>query len=152
MTMVAQVVQHLIPGGIETMALDLAAFCEEHENTIIISLEGNRRSAIRNWPRLQAVANKLIFLDKKPGLDPLLIIRLRGLFKRLGVDVVHTHHIGPLLYAGTAARLAGIKGLIHTEHDAWHLKDPRRRKLQRSIIRLTRPSRRAQARPCRADG
>ena len=140
MKMVAQVVHHLIPGGIETMALDLAAFCEENENTIIISLEGNRQSAISNWPRLQAVADKLIFLDKKPGLDLLLIIRLRGLFKRLGIDVVHTHHIGPLLYAGTAARLAGIKCLIHTEHDAWHLNDPRRRQLQRSIIRLTRPS------------
>ena len=33
MKMVAQVVQHLIPGGIETMALDLAAFCEDHEET-----------------------------------------------------------------------------------------------------------------------
>ena len=66
MTMVAQVVQHLIPGGIETMALDLAAFCEENENTIIISLEGDRQSAIRNWPRLQAVANKLIFLPRLP--------------------------------------------------------------------------------------
>ena len=138
--MVAQVVQHLIPGGIETMALDLAAFCEAQERTVIISLEGDRQSAIGNWPRLQAVADKLIFLDKAPGLNPSLILRLRSLFKQLGVDVVHTHHIGPLVYAGTAARLAGIKRLIHTEHDAWHLNDPRRRRLQRSIIRLTRPS------------
>lgn len=140
MTTVVQVVQHLIPGGIETMALDLTAFCEAHEKTIIISLEGNHLSAVSNWPRLQAVADQLIFLDKKPGLRPSLILRLCRLFKRLGVDVVHTHHIGPLLYAGTAARLAGINCLIHTEHDAWHLNEPRRRKLQRWVNRLTRPS------------
>ena len=139
MTTVVQVVQHLIPGGIETMALDLAAFCEDHENTIIISLEGDQLSAVRDWPRLQAVADKLIFLDKKPGLNPSLILRLRRLFKQMGVDVVHTHHIGPLLYAGTAARLAGVKCLVHTEHDAWHLNDSRRRKLQSRVIGLTRP-------------
>ncbi len=139
MTTVVQVVQHLIPGGIETMALDLTAFAEDHEKTIIISLEGDRKSAISNWPRLQPVAHKLIFMDKQPGLTPLLILRLSRLFKQLGVDVVHTHHIGPLLYAGVAARLAGIKCLIHTEHDAWHLNDPWRCKLQRWVNRLTRP-------------
>jgi len=54
-------------------------------------------------------------------------------------NVVHTHHIGPLLYAGIAARLSGVKHLIHTEHDAWHLNNSRRCKLQRWAIRLTRP-------------
>jgi len=139
MTTIVQVVQHLLPGGIETMALDLAAFDEDHEKTIIISLEGNHDSAVSNWPHLQSVAHRLIFLDKQPGLTPLLVLRLIHLFKQLQVDVVHTHHIGPLLYAGTAARLTGIKCLIHTEHDAWHLKDPQRCKLQRWINRLTRP-------------
>jgi len=136
---VIQVVQHMRPGGIETMALDLAEFCEQHERTFIISLEGDIKSAIHHWPRLTPVADRLIFLDKKPGLAPALILRLSQLFKTLKARVVHTHHIGPLLYAGMAARLAGVKCLIHTEHDAWHLNDLRRRNLQRWAVRLIQP-------------
>jgi len=139
MKTVIQVVQHMRPGGIETMALDLAGFCEQHERTRIISLEGNIESALKHWPRLEAMTDKLIFLDKKPGFRPSLIYQLGHLIKKLKADVVHTHHIGPLLYAGIAARLAGVTCLIHTEHDAWHLNNPRRRKLQRQAIRLIRP-------------
>jgi len=61
------------------------------------------------------------------------------MLKQLGADAVHTHHIGPLLYAGLAARMAGVKSLIHTEHDAWHLNNPRRRNLQRRILKLLKP-------------
>ena len=139
MTTVVQVVQHMRPGGIETMALDFINFCEENEKTVIISLEGDIKSAIQHWPRLKPVSDKLIFLDKKPGLKLSLIYQLSRLLKNMEANVVHTHHIGPLLYAGIAARLSGVKHLIHTEHDAWHLNNPRRCKLQRWTIRLTRP-------------
>ena len=139
MNTIIQVVQHMRPGGIETMALDLASFCEQHEKTLIISLEGDLKSAIKHWPRLKPFADRLIFLDKKSGLKPSLIFHLSHLFKELEADVVHTHHIGPLLYAGMAARLAGVKNLIHTEHDAWHLNNPRRCNLQRWAIRLIQP-------------
>jgi len=140
MSTVVQVVQHMRPGGIETMALDLSAFSKKYEKTIIISLEGSRESSIKSWPRLKGIADNIIFLDKKPGLQPSLIFHLTRLFKQLKVDTVHSHHIGPLLYAGIAARLAGSKCLIHTEHDAWHLNNPRRRRLQQFIIKLTRPT------------
>lgn len=139
MNTVIQVVQHLRPGGIETMVLDLLSFCEQGNRTFIVSLEGTKHSAINHWPKLQPVADKLVFLGKKPGLAPSLILSMSKLFKRLEADVVHTHHIGPLLYAGVAARLAGVRQLIHTEHDAWHLDDPRRRILERVAIRLARP-------------
>ncbi len=139
MSTIAQIVQHLRPGGIETMALDLMAFCEKNDKTIIISLEGDKKSAINNWPRLQKIAEKIIFLDKEPGLKPLLILNLIKIFKKYNVDTVHTHHIGPLVYAGIATRLCKIKHLIHTEHDAWHLNDLWRRSLQRGIIYLTQP-------------
>ncbi len=139
MKRVIQVVQHLSPGGIETMVLDLASHAERQETTLILSLEGEKESSIAAWPRLVPYANQLIFLDKKPGLRPALILALGRLFKDLDADVVHTHHIGPLLYAGLAARLAGVPKLIHTEHDAWHLNDPRRCALQRAAIFLTRP-------------
>lgn len=140
MKTVIQIVQHLRPGGIETMALDLMKFCEQHENALIISLEGQRDAAIRQWPRLRAFDHQLIFLDKKPGIHPLLVLTLRRLFKQLKADVIHSHHIGPLLYGGIAARLAGVRCLLHTEHDAWHLNSPRRCTLLRRLVALLRPS------------
>jgi glycosyltransferase involved in cell wall biosynthesis len=52
---------------------------------------------------------------------------------------VHTHHIGPLLYAGPAARLAGVGRRVHTEHDAWHLRDPKRRRVAQAAILAASP-------------
>jgi len=140
MSTVVQVVQHMRPGGIETMALDLSAFSQPHEKSIIVSLEGDRESAMQNWPRLKDVEDKIFFLNKKPGLQPLLIFRLVGIFIKHKAHAIHTHHIGPLLYAGLAARIARIKHLIHTEHDAWHLNNLRRRKLQKRLISIIRPT------------
>jgi len=140
MNTVIQLVQHLRPGGIETMALDLASFASSSDTTYIVSLEGEHDSALAAWPRLAAHAERLYFMHKRAGWQPALIRRLRGLFQHLQADAVHTHHIGPLLYGGLAARLAGIRHLTHTEHDAWHLDAPRRRWLQRAAIALTRPT------------
>ncbi len=141
MKTIIQVVQHLRPGGIETMVLDLAAFSAENEQTFIVSLEGDSETAIAAWPRLRPFAEKIIFLEKRLGWQPALVFKVRRLLKRLNADVVHTHHIGPLIYAGIAARFSRQPPcLIHTEHDAWHLNDPRRRYLQRNIIRLVKPT------------
>lgn len=134
-----QVVQHLRPGGIETMALDLLTHCGADEAGYILSLEGNRDEALTRWPRLVPVAGKLIFLDKPAGFRPGVILRLARMFWEMKVHCVHSHHIGPLLYAGIAARLAGVPYRIHTEHDAWHLNDEKRRNLQRKVLWLARP-------------
>lgn len=139
MKTVIQVVQHLLPGGIETLSLDLAKFTPPNETIYIVSLEGDLSSALRAWPRLRAYKKQLIFMNKPPGLTFALVKSLTHLFKRLNAKAVHTHHIGPLLYAGSAARLAGIKHLIHTEHDVWHLSNNKRRFLQRNVIKLLKP-------------
>lgn len=139
MNTVIQVVQHLRPGGIETLALDLGCFTEADEKVIIVSLEGDIETALAQWPRLKPFRKQLIFLNKQPGLKPALVTKLTGIIKKTTAQAVHTHHIGPLLYAGLAARLAGVKHLIHTEHDAWHLTVYKRRLLQRWAIRLLRP-------------
>lgn len=136
---VVHVVQHLQPGGLEVMALELARVQSEQCSTVIVSLEGSSQEAIAAWPRLADHQHRLVFLNKKPGLDVGLVGRLVQLFRRLRPDAVHTHHIGPLLYAGTAARIAGVKRRIHTEHDAWHLSDPRRRLVARLAMAAANP-------------
>jgi glycosyltransferase involved in cell wall biosynthesis len=140
MKTIIQVVQHLRPGGIETLSLDLLSFCQANEHMLIISLEGDINSALKAWPRLSAYKNQLIFMDKSTGLQPKLVYQLVKLFKSLNADTIHSHHIGPLLYAGLAARLAGIKHFIHTEHDAWHLNDNKRKTIQKFAISALQPT------------
>lgn len=136
---ILQVVQHLQPGGIETMALDLMIKADPTTEVHIVSLEGERNISLKKWPRLQAVKSNLHFIEKSPGLDVSALMGLIKLIDELEIDVVHTHHIGPLIYGGAAARIAGVNRLIHTEHDAWHLSHKKRRLIQALIARLIRP-------------
>jgi glycosyltransferase involved in cell wall biosynthesis len=129
---VIHVVQHLSPGGLEVMALELARAQQAlGHKSFVLSLEGSLEEALGQWPRLATQREQLLFMGKRPGLDAALVPRLVALFRRLRPACVHTHHVGPMLYAGTAARLARVKARLHTEHDAWHLADAGRRRLVR---------------------
>jgi len=136
---VIQVVQRLQPGGIETLVLDLASLTSQKHKVFIISLEGNKNQSLANWPRLDSFSKQLIFLNKKPGWRLKSLTNLIKIYQDLNPDVVHTHHIGPLIYGGLAARMTGIQCLVHTEHDAWHLKNFKRRILQRLAFNFTNP-------------
>jgi glycosyltransferase involved in cell wall biosynthesis len=137
---IIHIVQHLAPGGIETLALSLLQFARPGDRVWIISLEGDRQTALNKWPRLKDHRGRILFLGKNPGLRPGLIIALFRLFKVIRPDVVHTHHIGPLFYAGFAARIAGVPIRIHTEHDAWHLEKTKRKTLQRWVLKVVQPT------------
>ena len=50
---IAQIVQHLAPGGIETMVLDLQSQASDAEQVYIISLEGDYAEAVSHWPRIE---------------------------------------------------------------------------------------------------
>ncbi len=136
---IIHVVQHLSPGGLEVMALELARAQRARHPTLVVSLEGSFPAAAAQWPRLLPLRDGLHFMGKRPGLDALLIPRLIALFRRLRPVCVHTHHAGPLLYAGPAARAAGVRRRIHTEHDAWHLQNARRRRVVSFALWVTRP-------------
>jgi len=136
---IVHVVQHLRPGGLEVMALELARAQAARHPTLLVSLDGDAETTLAAWPRLRSQRDQLIFLGKKPGLDPMLPVRLFSLFRRLKPCGVHTHHIGPLLYAGPAARAAGVPIRVHTEHDAWHLQNARRRRIAQLALAATNP-------------
>lgn len=132
-----QIVQHLRPGGIETLSLE---FCQQSQTKVyLISLEGTKKQALKDWPRLIPFADQLFFLNKAPGFSLKCLWRLMSLLRHLKPDMVHTHHIGPLLYGGLATRLSGLAKLVHTEHDAWHLDLPRHKTIVGSCLRLLKP-------------
>ena len=144
MEKIFHVVQHLQPGGLEVLAVELSRLQnnQDFQNHFfqvgIISLQGDKEEALSRWERLQSIKEELVFFGKKPGISIKLIKELYGFFKKEKVSCINTHHIGPLLYAGIAGRLAGIK-VVHTEHDAWHLQNAKRRFLMKILLRFIKP-------------
>ncbi len=136
--MIVHVVQHLVPGGLEVMCLELARAQGRRHAVMVVSLEGDAASAKAAWPRLAREGTPIEFMGKRPGLDIGLVWRLVRLFRRVGAVGVHTHHIGPLLYAGAAAAICNLRR-IHTEHDAWHLQNAKRRRLAQIAMKIARP-------------
>ncbi|HDM8053040.1 glycosyltransferase [Vibrio harveyi] len=136
---IVHVVQHLAPGGLETLVLEMLRFAKAEDSVFVVSLEGNKTVALRHWSKLLDYRDQLCFLDKAPGFSLTTLRTLKHILKRLNANVVHTHHIGPLLYGGIATRLLGIKTLIHTEHDAWHLNNQKAARLQTVLLKSLRP-------------
>jgi len=138
---VVQVVQHLRAGGIECLVLEMmrSSLRSNDEDMHIISLEGSMDEALSKWPRLLPYKKKLHFINKKPGLSFTCLLKLKKLLKNLNTNVVHSHHIGPLIYGGLAAKLSNIQCRIHTEHDAWHMADHKRRRLESMLLKWVRP-------------
>lgn len=132
------IVQRLAPGGIETLVLDLAR--DTHSRIGILSLEGSRGDLIRAWPALAPVADRIEAFDAGAGLKPALVARLMQTLRRIGPRAVVLHHVGPLIYGGLAARLAGVPRIVHVEHDVWHYgQNARRTSLTALIERLVKP-------------
>jgi glycosyltransferase involved in cell wall biosynthesis len=137
---IVHVVQHLRPGGIESLVLDLLHYAASNQRVFVISIEGERQQAISDWPRLTPYAEQLIFLTKPKGISYQTLKDLHHQLVSLNADVVHTHHLGPLLYGGLAAKLANTSRCIHTEHDVWHLDNLKHRWLERWALSIVKPT------------
>jgi glycosyltransferase involved in cell wall biosynthesis len=134
---IVHVVQHLKPGGIECFALEFQRAAQSVFDVHIISLENKQ---VKNyWTNLHEFKNFIHMLDKKPGWQANIFVQLKAIFEKIKPLYVHTHHIGPLIYGGVAAKLAGINHIIHTEHDAWHLDNAKQRLLQKLALTLIKP-------------
>jgi glycosyltransferase involved in cell wall biosynthesis len=114
---VTHVVLSLECGGLERMVLSLvragrargqevSAVCLEQPGTLAAQVE--------------AAGARVLCAEKRPGLRPGTAGRLAAMFEDLRPDVIHTHQIGALLYAGNAAGRVGVP-VVHTEHGN-HLK------------------------------
>lgn len=131
------VVQRMTPGGIELMVRDLAS--QLPGDNRIFSLDGTRKQILNTWPEMEPYAKQIRGFSKKPGINPWLLMNLRSTFKQLKPHAVITHHVGPLIYGGLAARLAQVPVIAHVEHDVWHYAHPRRRLLTQAVCSLVRP-------------
>ncbi|QTL05146.1 glycosyltransferase [Aquabacter sp. L1I39] len=130
-----QIVQRLSPGGIETLSLDLASRLPGVNP--VLSLDWSTAQIRAHWPATASFSVE--GLEKPAGLQPAFVLRLARRLRALKPRAVVTHHIGPLLYGGLAARLAGVPVVAYVEHDVWHYGAPRRRQMARVLSALVRP-------------
>jgi glycosyltransferase involved in cell wall biosynthesis len=107
------VVLSLDVGGLERIVLGLVREGRKLGQKIsVICLTA--RGALAS--EAEALGARVICVDKPPGLRPSVIPKLKLLLDELSPDVVHTHQIGALFYAGPAARSAGTPVIVHSEH------------------------------------
>ncbi len=134
---IIQIVQHMAPGGIESLARDLVLHLPG--DNLLYSLEGETDDLLRSWSGIGAAADRLNGFGKRAGIVPRLVFRLAEELRRVKPTAVFTHHVGPLLYGGLAARLARVPVVVHVEHDVWHLQNTRRRSLVAGALHLVKP-------------
>jgi glycosyltransferase involved in cell wall biosynthesis len=134
---IVHVVQHLKPGGIESFALEFQRAAQPHFDVHIISLENQNVQCY--WNNIDGFKEFIHVLNKAPGWQANIFTQLKNFFEDVNPMYVHTHHIGPLIYGGIAAKLAKVKHIVHTEHDAWHLANFKHRILQKIIIGIVNP-------------
>lgn len=134
---IVHIVQHLKPGGIESFVLEFQNVAAASFDVYIISLEATDFN--QYWHSIPANSLLIKTVDKQPGWQANTVLKIAKLLRKIQPIYVHTHHIGPLIYGGLAAKLAGVKQIIHTEHDAWHLAQQKRKLLQYLILSLIKP-------------
>jgi glycosyltransferase involved in cell wall biosynthesis len=121
-TRITHVAQQLDTGGMERLLVEFARHADRTRfEPSFIAIGPGRAVA----DELAACGCDVTVLAEPPGLRPTIAFRLARLFRARRVDVVHTHNTKPLLYAGPAARLAGVGGVVHTRHGRRHGATPR---------------------------
>ena len=112
---VVELVPSLDVGGAERMAALLARGLHDLGQTVtVVSLFASTGSWIE--ADLRAAGVEVRFLDKRPGLDPRMILALARVLRALHPDVVHTH-LHTLKYAWPASLAAGRPAVVHTVHN-----------------------------------
>ena len=125
---VAHVVLSLDVGGLERLVVDLVREGRRSgQEQAVICVERPGELA----PRAEALGARVFCAHKSPGIRPTVVNRLANLFRGLRPDIVHTHQIGALFYAGPAAARAGVPVIVHTEHGKHYEKGLRARWLGR---------------------
>lgn len=132
MRTIAHLIQYFEVGGIERLVLSLGRGAEAHGvRTIAIAYsgEGPFRAV------LEDAGIETVFIPSSPGIQVGLPLRLAAELRTRRVDLLQTHHVGPFLYGGAAARLLGLPHL-HVEHSRELYDTPRRRAIGRFMPRV----------------
>ena len=124
---VTHIIQAFAVGGLEQFVRRLAVAGRTHgveASVIAYELDGPLREA------MAAEGTPARFIPSPPGLKRRLPLQLAAALG--GAQVVHTHHLGPMIYGGAAALLRRAPHL-HTEHSVEGYDALRRRAVARAL-------------------
>lgn len=111
---IIQVIPTFGVGGAETMCENLTYELIKMGHVVTVISLYNYHSSITD--RMEAVGVGIRYLNKKPGMDISMVIKLKKIFQKLQPDVVHTH-LDCIKYAVFAAKLVNVKRCVHTVHN-----------------------------------
>lgn len=132
---ILHLVDSLEPGGMENGVVNLIRGLRPEFEGHVACL--TRRGAFaERVPEPQRV----FALGKKGGFSPLVVWRLLRSLVRLRPAVLHTHNLGPLIYAGLATAGGRLCPILHGEHAMFteDEKSARRLKQRRSLYKTCR--------------
>lgn len=110
---VIHVVQSLDFGGLERVVLSLARSGRElNQDVSVLCLERPGTLA----PQAEALGIPVTCVNKQPGIRWEVVRSIQEVFRQTRPDVIHSHQIGALLYAGPAAKRERVPGILHTRH------------------------------------
>jgi glycosyltransferase involved in cell wall biosynthesis len=114
---VIHVVLSLDCGGLERIVLDLVTqgiALGQEVGVVCVERAGSLAAEVR------ARGGWVASAGKPPGIKPGTFLSLSRLFHHHSAAVIHTHQIGPLLYAGPAALTVSGAAVVHTEHGKYY--------------------------------
>ena len=122
---VAHVVETLELGGLEKLLIDFVRHADRATFALQVITLG-RRGLLAD--EIEANGCPVTSLGLGPGLVARgwAVPKLARLFHRGRVGVVHSHSEGPLLFGAPAAKLAGVRRVVHTRHHGPDLGSSRR--------------------------
>jgi glycosyltransferase involved in cell wall biosynthesis len=135
---VLHLVQHFKIGGLEKMAVTLMQKSQFSHNSLIVSLEGKEQDAIKEWPALAQFGHQMVSLNKAPKFDLTVLKKLGRLIKEHNIHLIHSHHVGPMLYASLVCMTNKHVRHVSTIHDAWYLNNFKQRVITKALNGLTK--------------
>jgi len=129
---IAHIVFSLNVGGLEKLVVELAKRIDKDKfSTSVWCLTGEGTLS----KELSAIGIKVFYFNKKGGVDIRLPFRIARALKKEKIGIVHTHDSSANLYGSVAAKIAGTKVIVNTEHGGIYF-ETRRKRLANRILCL----------------
>jgi glycosyltransferase involved in cell wall biosynthesis len=127
---ILHVIDSLRPGGTENGLVNVARQLLDRVDTHVACLRSSGSFAER-LPKPQQV----YVMDKSDRFSPGAALRLHRAIRRIRPDVIHTHNLGPLIYATMATGLGRLSPILHGEHGQIQEREQNsRRRMQRKLL------------------
>lgn len=101
-------------GGLERVILGMVANIDRTRfSPLFCTIQEPEKDMYR---KIEDLDIPCFIIEKGEGMNYSLPFKLSRLMRRERIDLVNSHDIGATLFAATAARLAGVKRVVHTDH------------------------------------